>query len=72
MVRKHGILLLEDDPYYFLSFTGLGEDPVSRKRPKSYFNLEQEDASTWGTGRVLRFDSFSKVSNEISLAITSI
>ncbi|PWY98290.1 PLP-dependent transferase [Testicularia cyperi] len=61
VIRKHGLLLLEDDPYYFLSFSGLGEDPVTRQRGKSYFHLEQEQQDQWGMGRVLRFDSFSKI-----------
>ncbi|KDN46146.1 PLP-dependent transferase [Tilletiaria anomala UBC 951] len=59
--REYGILILEDDPYYFLSFQGLGEDPVTRPRSKSYFALESEDRARWGDGYVLRFESFSKV-----------
>ncbi|EPQ29921.1 uncharacterized protein PFL1_02593 [Pseudozyma flocculosa PF-1] len=61
VARKHGLIILEDDPYYFLSFPGLGEDPVTRTRSKSYFALEQEEEDQWGKGRVLRFDSFSKI-----------
>ncbi|PWN48502.1 PLP-dependent transferase [Violaceomyces palustris] len=62
VVRKHNILLLEDDPYYFLSFQGLGQDPLTRKRGKSYFSLEvEEENQIWGVGRVLRFDSTSKI-----------
>lgn len=61
IVRKHNLLLLEDDPYYFLSFQGLGPDadPVTRTRGKSYFQLEAQDG--FGVGRVVRFDSFSKI-----------
>jgi tryptophan aminotransferase len=42
-----------DDPYYYLYF---GEAP----RPPSYWELEAQDP-THPIGRVLRFDSFSKV-----------
>lgn len=36
VIRKHNLLLLEDDPYYFLSFAGLSADadPVTRARGK--------------------------------------
>ncbi|TKY84609.1 hypothetical protein EX895_006511 [Sporisorium graminicola] len=63
VVRKHNLLLLEDDPYYFLSFQGLtpDADPVKRQRGKSYFQLEAQDEYAGGVGRVLRFDSFSKI-----------
>ena len=63
IVRKHNLLLLEDDPYYFLSFQGLtaGADAVTRPRGKSYFSLEAEDDYAGGVGRVVRFDSFSKI-----------
>lgn len=57
--REYNVLIIEDDPYFFLNFDGLGEDPVTRKRPLSYFALDGEDGDS---GRVLRFDSFSKVS----------
>jgi len=43
---KYNLIILEDDPYYFLSFT---DEPI-----KSYFSFDVE-------GRVLRFDSFSKI-----------
>lgn len=63
VVRKHNLLLLEDDPYYFLSFEGLNPDAdaVTRTRGKSYFQLEAEHSDEGGVGRVMRFDSFSKV-----------
>lgn len=61
VIREFGLILFEDDPYYFLSFENLGADPVTRPRPKSYLSLEQEDVEKWGDGRVLRFDSLSKV-----------
>lgn len=59
LARRHNVLILEDDPYYFLNFDGLGEDPVTRRRPFSYFALDGEAGHE--SGRVLRFDSFSKV-----------
>nr|KAJ3414355.1 hypothetical protein HK105_001797 [Polyrhizophydium stewartii] len=46
IARKYNILILEDDPYYFLQF---GE-----KRDPSYFSMDVD-------GRVLRFDSISKI-----------
>ncbi|KAF8591220.1 PLP-dependent transferase [Ramaria rubella] len=52
IVREHNILILEDDPYYYLYF---GSSP----RPPSYFSLEAQDGGP--TGIVLRFDSFSKI-----------
>lgn len=45
-------MILEDDPYYFLYY---GNAP----RPASYFTLEKQVLGE--VGRVLRFDSFSKV-----------
>ncbi|CAO3666757.1 hypothetical protein G6F70_007347 [Rhizopus microsporus] len=43
--QKHDLLILEDDPYYYLQFTS---------RVPSYFSMDQD-------ARVLRFDSMSKV-----------
>lgn len=43
---KYNIIILEDDAYYFLHFLD--------KQPISFLSLDTE-------GRVLRFDSFSKV-----------
>ncbi|KAI9439543.1 pyridoxal phosphate-dependent transferase [Lactarius indigo] len=51
--RKHNILILEDDPYYFMYFG-------TRPRIPSYFTLEAQTGDR-SVGRVLRFDSFSKV-----------
>ncbi|KAG9314942.1 PLP-dependent transferase [Chiua virens] len=51
LAREHNFLILEDDPYYYLYF---GKDA----RPPSYFTLELE---TPELGRVIRFDSFSKI-----------
>ncbi|KAK0535385.1 hypothetical protein OC834_001550 [Tilletia horrida] len=62
VIRQFDVLLFEDDPYYYLSFVGLGEDtPQTRKRTPSYWALEEENRSEWGTGRVFRFDSMSKI-----------
>jgi tryptophan aminotransferase len=61
VVREYGVLLLEDDPYIFLGFEGLGEDPVTRDRGRSYFSLETDGREQAGDGFVARFDSFSKV-----------
>lgn len=61
LVRKHGVLLLEDDPYFFLTFDDVDEDPTTHARTPSYFALEHEDAETWGYGYVVRFESFSKI-----------
>ncbi|KAJ3395108.1 hypothetical protein HDU92_006193 [Lobulomyces angularis] len=43
---KYDILILEDDPYYYLQF--------NEKRTPSYISFDKEQ-------RVLRFDSFSKI-----------
>ncbi|KXS11935.1 PLP-dependent transferase [Gonapodya prolifera JEL478] len=43
---EYGVIILEDDPYYLLQF--------SDKPQPSYFSIDVD-------GRVLRFDSFSKV-----------
>jgi len=45
---KHDLLLLEDDPYWHLQFCDRAE------RPESFMRLDTQ-------GRVLRFDSMSKV-----------
>ncbi len=46
-------MIFEDDAYYFLNF----EEPS--KRARSYLALEQEVNGE--TGRVMRFDSLSKI-----------
>lgn len=51
--RKYNFLILEDDPYYFMYF---GASP----RIASYFMLEAQTGDR-SVGRVLRFDSFSKI-----------
>jgi len=44
---EHDMLIIEDDPYYYLQFS-------TSTRPPSFLSIDVE-------GRVLRFDSFSKV-----------
>ncbi|KAF8910539.1 PLP-dependent transferase [Gymnopilus junonius] len=51
LAREHDFIVLEDDPYFFLYY---GKAP----RYPSYFALELEEPEV---GRVLRFDSLSKV-----------
>ncbi|KAI9574053.1 TdiD protein [Boletus coccyginus] len=51
LAREFNFLILEDDPYYYLYFG-------KAARPPSYFKLELE---TPELGRVIRFDSFSKI-----------
>ena len=45
---EYNLILLEDDPYYYLQFE------EKHLRPPSFFSLDTE-------GRVIRFDSFSKI-----------
>jgi len=52
LVKKHNLLLFEDDAYYFLYYG-------TEKQARSYFTLEPEVNGQ--TGRVVRFDSFSKI-----------
>ncbi|PLW52769.1 hypothetical protein PCANC_07285 [Puccinia coronata f. sp. avenae] len=52
LVRKYDLLLLEDDAYYFLHFD-------RKNRAPSYFSLEKSEGGL--TGRVVRFDSLSKI-----------
>jgi len=52
IARAHNIIILEDDPYYYLYFG-------ARSRPPSYFALEAQLGGV--VGNVLRFDSFSKI-----------
>ena len=46
IASEYNLIILEDDPYYFLQYLP--------NRPSSFLSLDTE-------GRVLRFDSFSKV-----------
>ena len=52
LARVHDFLILEDDPYYYLYFGAAA-------RPPSYFALEPRVLPE--VGRVLRFDSLSKI-----------
>ncbi|WFD43861.1 tryptophan transaminase [Malassezia psittaci] len=61
IAREFSVLVLEDDPYYFVTFENLTEDASSPERALSYFELENEQGSEWGYGYVLRFESFSKI-----------
>ncbi|EPQ31880.1 uncharacterized protein PFL1_00079 [Pseudozyma flocculosa PF-1] len=61
VAREYDFVILEDDPYYYINFEGLGQDPVTRQRSRSYWSLEEEGRDVHGTGRVLRFESFSKI-----------
>nr|GAT43361.1 PLP-dependent transferase [Mycena chlorophos] len=54
LAREHNLLILEDDPYYYVFF-GRAES-----RPPSYFALERSEGHQ-PVGRVLRLDSLSKV-----------
>eukprot|EP00808_Paulinella_micropora_P010892 g51762.t1 len=49
VAREYDLLILEDDPYYYLQFPEPGQ-----RRVRSLYSLDQD-------GRVLRFDSFSKL-----------
>ena len=49
---KHDLVILEDDPYYFLNL-----EVVDGVRETSFLTLDRES----GGARVLRFDSFSKL-----------
>ncbi|KAG1759713.1 pyridoxal phosphate-dependent transferase [Suillus occidentalis] len=51
LAREHNFLILEDDPYFYLYFG-------KAARPPSYFQLELDEPEV---GRVVRFDSFSKI-----------
>ncbi|KAI9209309.1 pyridoxal phosphate-dependent transferase [Polychytrium aggregatum] len=46
IAKRHNFIILEDDPYYYLQF--------NKHRIPSYFSFDSD-------GRVLRFDSFSKI-----------
>ena len=50
LARKHSLLIMEDDPYYALQF---GDDAADGPN-RSFYSIDTD-------GRVLRFDSFSKV-----------
>ncbi|ATY62899.1 aromatic amino acid aminotransferase [Cordyceps militaris] len=65
VARKHDLIVIEDEPYYFLQMEPYGEAPRGRAPPAtvdefvaglvpSYVSLDVD-------GRVMRLDSFSKV-----------
>lgn len=54
LAKRFNFMILEDDAYYFVNFEGM-----SSKRARSYLALERE--ANGETGRVLRFDSLSKI-----------
>ncbi|PKI84591.1 tryptophan transaminase [Malassezia vespertilionis] len=58
VAREYGILILEDDPYYYLTFNNLEGD---KERTPSYFALEREGGDKYGYGYVVRLESFSKI-----------
>jgi len=49
IAREYDLLIMEDDPYYFMQFPEKGQG-----RTKSFLSMDVD-------GRVLRFDSFSKL-----------
>lgn len=61
VARQHGLVIVEDDPYYFLNFSGLdfqgdlspGSMPGGTGLPPSYLSMDED-------GRVVRLDSVSK------------
>jgi DNA-binding transcriptional MocR family regulator len=54
LCRRHGVLILEDDPYFYLQFAPGGGAPRGlRGLGESYLSLDAD-------GRVIRLDSFSK------------
>ena len=54
LCQQHDILILEDDPYWFL---GLDEPMAGAEPLESFLSMDARS----GDGRVLRFDSLSKV-----------
>ena len=53
--QKHDIIILEDDPYFYLQFS------ASSMAPRGLHNLGASYLSLDIDGRVIRLDSFSKV-----------
>lgn len=54
LARKHNLIIMEDDPYYFLQLDGNVGPGGFRRPPNSFLSMDTD-------GRVLRFDSMSKV-----------
>ncbi len=59
--RQYNILILEDDPYYYLQFS-----TAHGGEPKGLTDLGSSYLSMDTDGRVIRLDSFSKASTFIS------
>lgn len=59
--RKHDVIILEDDPYFYLQFS------VGDVAPRGLQDLGASYLSLDVDGRVIRLDSFSKVSSYASL-----
>ena len=55
MCRQHDVIILEDDPYFYLQFANGGAPQGLQDLGQSYLSLDVD-------GRVVRLDSFSKVS----------
>ena len=53
LAKRFNFMILEDDAYYFIDFE------TASKRARSYLALETE--ANGETGRVIRFDSLSKI-----------
>jgi len=51
LAQQHDVIILEDDPYYFLH-------PNYKSGLTSFLEMDNDEG---GDGRVLRFDSFSKI-----------
>ena len=52
--RQHDVIILEDDPYFYLQFAKDGTPSGLSALGQSYLSLDVD-------GRVIRLDSFSKV-----------
>lgn len=52
--QQHDVIIIEDDPYYFLYLGEPGTDPRTATPPPSFLSMDTD-------GRVIRFDSLSKV-----------
>ncbi|DBB01670.1 TPA: hypothetical protein ACH3X1_000303 [Trebouxia sp. C0004] len=52
--RQHDVIILEDDPYFYLQFAKDGTPPGLSALGESYLSLDVD-------GRVIRLDSFSEI-----------
>jgi kynurenine/2-aminoadipate aminotransferase len=55
IASEHGVIILEDDPYYYMNF-----DTLDGERDKSFLSIDNSQPES-SPRRVLRFDSFSKL-----------